>query len=232
MEEKQTWMDKFGTVVTMAGTAILMNLMFLVACLPIVTIGPAWCGLLSSIRYNIRGEGWFAGFKAGFCTRFWRSLICWCIGLPMCLYFFSDLNYGLLLLRDQGLSVESVTGTLIPGLFFVMAAMLTNALLVLNVYIPTPVSNWLKNGVNFFRHPLGLFVSAALFWLPLIIALLWDMMIFVHIIMIFVAVYFTLAGVGSTIMMKDDLIEFLLEARQNGTLTAEEGSKAAAAEEA
>ena len=232
MEEKQTWMDKFGTVVTMAGTAILMNLMFLVACLPIVTIGPAWCGLLSSIRYNIRGEGWFAGFKAGVCTRFWRSLICWCIGLPMCLYFFSDLNYGLLLLRDQGLSVESVTGTLIPGLFFIMAAMLTNALLVLNVYIPTPVSNWLKNGVNFFRHPLGLFVSAALFWLPLIIALLWDMMIFVHIIMIFVAVYFTLAGVGSTIMMKDDLIEFLLEARQNGTLTAEEGSKAAAAEEA
>lgn len=224
-------MDKLGNIVTMAGTAILMNLMFLVACIPIVTIGPAWCGLLSSIRYNIRGDGWFAGFKAGFCTRFWRSLICWCIGLPLCLYFFSDLNHGLLFLRDQGLSVESVIVTLVPGLFFAMAAMLTNALLVLNVYIPTGVSNWLKNGINFFRHPLGLLVSAALFWLPLIIALLWNMMIFMTIIMIFVAVYFTLAGVGSTIMMKDSLVEFLLDARQNGTLIAEEGSKAVPAEE-
>lgn len=231
MKEKQTWMDKFGNVVTMVGTAILMNLMFLVACIPIVTIGPAWCGLLSSIRYNIRGDGWFAGFKAGFCTRFWRSLICWCIGLLMCLYFFTDLNYGILLLNEQGLTVESVTGCLIPGLFFAMTAMLTDALLILNVYIPTSVNNWLKNGVNFFRHPVNLFVSAALFWLPVIIALLWDMVIFLHVIMIVVAVYFTLVGVGSTILMKDDLIGFLLEARRNGTLTAEEGSQAAAAEE-
>ena len=50
MKEKQNWTDKLSNAITLAGTAILMNLTFLVASLPLVTIGPAWCGLMSAIR--------------------------------------------------------------------------------------------------------------------------------------------------------------------------------------
>lgn len=216
MKEKKTLLDKVSHVVTLAGTVILMNLMFLIASLPIVTIGPAWCGLLSSIRYNIRGDGWFSGFKAGFCTRFWRSLIIWCVCLPLCLFFLNDLN--------QALINNDIAYCIVSGIFFALAGMLTTALLTLNVYIPTSLSNWLKNSVNFFRHPLPLLAAAALFWAPLVLALLVDMLIFLQIIMIFVAAYFALAAVCATMLLKDPLIDFLLDARADGTLTAEEGS--------
>ena len=217
MKEKETLIDKIGKVVTIAGTAILMNSMFLIASLPIVTIGPAWNALLTAVRYNIRGDSWFKGFQFGYKTRFWRSLISWCICLPLCYIFLRDLNYAII--GGHPLDIG------ICALFFVMAIMVTMSLQILNVYIPTSITQWLKNAVNFFRHPLVLFGAALLFWAPVLVALLWDMMIFMQIIMIFIAVYFTLAAVGVTMLLKEGLLEFLQEAWENGTLLAEEGSQ-------
>lgn len=223
MGEKQNWTDKLFNAVTLAGTAILMNLMFLVACIPVVTIGPAWCGLMSAVRYNIRGEGWFQGFKKGFCTRFWRSLIIWCICAPVCLFFLNDLNNAVLFADEVGMNAESIAACVIPGLFFAMAGMVTVSLLTLNVYIPTSVSNWIRNGVNFFRRPMELFVAAALFWAPLVVFRFY-LVLFMNVIMVLVAAYFALAAVCGTMILKEPLIDFLIDARADGTLLAEEGA--------
>lgn len=223
MKEKQNWTDKLSNAITLAGTAILMNLTFLVASLPLVTIGPAWCGLMSAIRYNIRGEGWFQGFKKGFCTRFWRSLISWCLCLPVCLFFLNDLNTAVLLAEQAGGTLESILHCLVPGLFFAMAGMVTVSLLTLNVYIPTSVSNWIKNSVNFFRRPMELFAAAALFWLPLLVFRFY-LVLFSQAVMVFVAAYFALAAVCGTMLLKDPLIDFLIDARTDGTLLSEEGN--------
>ena len=255
--EKQNWTDKLFNIVTLAGTAILMNLMFLIASLPIVTIGPAWCGLMSSVRYNVRGEGWFKGFKTGFCTRFWRSLIIWCICLPLCLFFLNDFRIAVNVVEgtavvqtqvtdadataateatevtgsddeteiqiETGPTVPNIVNCVISGLFFALAAMVTISLLTLNVYIPTSVSNWIKNGVNFFRHPLELFGAAGLFWAPLLLFIFFPEW-FIFAIMIFIAAYYALAAVCGTMVLKEPLIGFLIDARADGTLTAEEGS--------
>ena len=221
--EKQNWTDKVMKFINMAGTAILMNLLFLVACLPIITIGQAWCGLLTSIRYNIRGDGWFEGFKFGFKTRFWRGVISWIICLPVLYFFFNDLNYSI--------QAENIVNIVISALFFAMAAMVTMSLQLLNVYIPTSVNRWTKNAVNFFRHPLELLASAAMFWAPAIVALLWDFTLFYQLAIIVVAVYYTLAALVSTMLCKNALVRFLLEARAEGTLIAEEGAKAQTTEE-
>jgi hypothetical protein len=223
LKEKLNWTDKLSNIITLAGTAILMNLMFLVASLPIVTIGPAWCGLMSAIRYNIRGEGWFQGFKKGFCTRFWRSLIIWCICLPLCLFFLNDLNNAVLFAEEVGVNAESIVACIFPGLFLAMAGMVTVSMLTLNVYIPTDISNWIKNGVNFFRRPLELFAAAALFWAPLLVFRFY-LVLFMNVIMVLVAAYFALAAVCGTMILKDPLIDFLIDARADGTLLAEEGS--------
>lgn len=227
MNEKTNWTEKLGNLITKAGTAILMNLMFIVASIPLVTIGPAWCGLMSSIRYNIRGDGWFAGFKKGYCTRFWRSLLIWCVLAPICLIFLNDLNDAVLYASKSGVNVENVAACIVPGLFFAMAAMVTISLLTLNVYIPTSVSNWIRNGVNFFRRPLELFAAAALFWLPLLLARFYVQVYLVSemAIVILAATYFSVAAVCGTLILKDPLIEFLIDARADGTLTAEEGSQ-------
>jgi hypothetical protein len=221
-------MSKLMGVINKIGTTILMNLCFLVASIPIVTIGPAWCGLLSAVRYNIRGEGWFQGFKKGFCTRFWRSLIIWVVLAPVCLFFMNDLNNAILFAEEVGLNAESIIACAIPGLFFAMSAMVTISMLTLNVYIPTSVSNWIKNGVNFFRRPFELLAAAGLFWLPLVLfrfCLVWftgDALMTA--VLILLATYFTVAAVSGTMILKDPLIDFLIDARADGTLIAEEGA--------
>ena len=99
----------------------------------------------------------------------------------------------------------------------------TVSLLTLNVYIPTSVSNWIKNSVNFFRRPMELFAAAALFWLPLLVFRFY-LVLFSQAVMVFVAAYFALAAVCGTMLLKDPLIDFLIDARTDGTLLSEEGN--------
>ena len=222
MKEKRSWTDKLFDAVTMAGTAILMNLTFLLASLPIVTIGPAWCGLMSAFRYTIRGEGWFKGFKKGFCTRFWRSLLCWCLWLPVCALFFGDLVSAVAVAREVG-TWQTILDCLLPGVFFTMAGMIMVSMLALNVYIPTIVSDWIRNSVNFFRRPLQLLGAAVLFWAPVVLFFFFNE-IFYYSIMVFLAAYFSVAAVCGTLLLKEPLIEFLIDARADGTLLEEEGA--------
>ena len=219
---------KWKQILHVTSNAATVNFLFLLCCIPIVTIGPAWCALLTAVRYNIRGEGWFQGFKKGFCTRFWRSLIIWVVMAPVCLFFMNDLNNAVLFFEEVGMNAESIIACAIPGLFFAMSAMVTISMLTLNVYIPTSVSNWIKNGVNFFRRPVELLAAAGLFWLPLVLfrfCLVWftaDVLMTAALVL--VATYFSLAAVCGTLILKDPLIEFLIDARADGTLTAEEGA--------
>ena len=216
--QKQTWTDKLMKFINMAGNAIMMNLLFLIACLPVITIGQAWCALLTAIRYNIRGESWFAGFKFGFKTRFWRGIISWCFCLPVCMFFFNDLNFAI-----KGGNLVDI---FVTALFFAFAAMATFSMQILNVYIPTTVNQWIKNTINLFCRPLELLISAGLFWAPVIIGLLWSIVQLTYWAIIVLAVYYTMVALISTMLLKNALIRFLLEARAEGTLIAEEGANA------
>ena len=215
MQEKGTIFEKIGKAINIAGNAIGMNLLFLVSCLPIVTIGQAWSGLLSAMRYNIRGDKWFHGFQAGYKNRFWRGTAAWCIMLVVNVYLLLDIHYA----YAAGATVPLIGACVM----FALAAMVTMSLQLLNVYVPTKTGEWVRNAVNMvFKVPLELLVAAALFWLPAVLFLLWTG-IFAYTIMIFVAVYFTLAAVGSTMLLKNALVFYLLQARADGTLLADEG---------
>lgn len=224
MNEKETLLEKLGRLISMAGNAVMMNLLFLAACLPIVTIGQAWCGLLSAIRYNIRGDSWFQGFKYGYKTRFLRGTIAWCVLLVVdALMLIDVMTYS----RIEGYTVQLITACVM----FALMAMLIASVLTLNVYIPTNIGNWLRNAANMiFKAPLQLLSTAALMWLPVLLFIFWfDIFYFLGII--FVVVYFPLVVLGATILLKDTLVEYLVEARSEGTLLAEEGKRAETAEE-
>lgn len=216
MKKKETAMEKLNRVITMAGTAVLMNLLFLISCLPVITIGQAWCALLNALRYNIRGDSWFEGFKVGFKRRFWRGTISWCIMLLISSYFLLDLNHAL----GQAATVPAVAA----GLMLAITAMLTASLLMLNVYIPTSMGDWIINSVNMvFKAPHWLLIAAALFWLPAVMAFLRPD-IFLYALLVFLAVYYTVAALVGTMVMKSSLVDLLVSCRADGTLTAEEGS--------
>ena len=215
VNEPVTFVDKINKVVAIAGKAILMNLLFLVSCLPIVTIGQAWCGLISAIRYDIRGDGWFDGFKKGYKTRFWRGTISWCIMLVIDVYLLLDLHYAV--------AEEFLMPLIAAIIMFGIATMVTMSLMMLNVYIPTNIGEWVRNAVNMvFKAPMQLLGAALLFWLPVLVCI-FAFNIFYYIALVFLAVYFALAAMCVTVILKEPLLYYLLEARANGTLLAEEG---------
>lgn len=222
MNEKETILEKLNKVITFAGTVILMNLLFLVCCLPIVTIGQAWCALLTGVRYKIRKDSWFEGFKKGFKTRFWRGLIAWCVMLIPNIYFVLELHHGwaqVFVENNSGNAVQLISACVMLA----MTTMATAGLLMLNVYIPTKVSIWITNATAMvFKAPLMLLIFAGLMWLPVLLGVLrFDWLLLT--LMIFLVAYFPLAGLVSTLALKSTLMDYLIDARAEGTLLAEEG---------
>ena len=65
-------------------------------------------------------------------------------------------------------------------------------------------------------------MAAAAFWAPVLL-FFYRFDYFFYFAMIFVVAYFTLVGLATTILLKDPLMEYLIEARAEGTLIAEEG---------
>lgn len=231
MKEKQTLPEKLGNLITIAANAVMMNVLFLVACIPVVTIGAAWNGLFSAIRFNIRGEKWFDGFKVGYKTRFWRSLIAWTLLLIPILIVLQVDVIGALAVEGGGIrGWDTFTVDQLVRLVFacVMGLMLTGlggVLMLLNVYIPTSVSNWIRNAANMlFKVPLQVAATGLLIWAPFLILQLWTS-IFYFFVMIFVVVYFLLAALGITILMKNPLIDCLVEAREEGTLLSDKAAE-------
>lgn len=229
MSEKKTSLSKLMAVLNFAGSIILMSLLFLVSCLPVVTIGQAWCALLSGVRYMIRKDDWFDGFKQGFKTRFWRGILSWCIMLIPNVYFLLEVHHGYDQVILKG-NMDNVAQLISACVMLALTTMLTTSLLTLNVYVPTKVSLWVSNAVSLvFKAPLTLLLAAILFWLPFLMVLLW-MGILAYTILIFVVAYFPLSGLVSTLALKSALLEIFLSARADGTLLVEEGRMPEASE--
>ena len=197
---------KFWDIYTLAGNGIMVNLMFLICSIPLVTIGAAWCGLCSSLRFAIRGDRWAAGFKEGIRTRFWRMTIAWVVLL---IPIIDRIAAILTMIADveHGATWEAVMPMLIGSSAFVLfLIMLAAALILLNVYIPTSVTQWLKNGVTLvFRNPLGMAVMAVLMWLPLATVFFMGLSSTLLLI-IYAAMYFTFVVFVATMLMKDSLV--------------------------
>jgi len=199
-------MEKFRNFIYMVGNAITLNLLFIAACLPVVTIGPAWCGLYSAIRYEIRGDKWFAGFKAGFCTRFVRSMIAGVICTALCLYFGNNASAGVAALID-GAGGWISTG--ITFVFLLATMMIFAALMPLNVYFDTDMDTWIEYAwMLIAKAPLQLIGTSILMWAVIALAI-YDFMLFVFLSTIIVAAYFTLSGLVITVMLKKSLIDIL-----------------------
>ena len=216
-----SFMGKIGKLLNILSTAVLMNACFLICCLPIVTIGPAWCGLMGAIRYNVRGEKWFEGFKVGFKTRFLRSFLA---GIAAGVFLFITLMDACAnILAYAGGASAALMPAIMSCLVFAMVSMLLQSLLTLNVYIHTEVNVWLRNGADLIRKaPLPALASGILPWLSLFLALLMPDL-FMKIFVIWICVYFALCALATTLLLKDALLLKLVESRADGTLLSEEG---------
>lgn len=185
----------------LAGTSIMLNLLFLISSLPLVTVGPALCGLFSGIRYMIRGDQWSAGFKDGFCTNFVRKMLTGTVFLAADAYLI--FNFAASVYYMQPGQLVSV---IMLGIITVMVLMISVALIPTAIYIPTGVLQWLRNGVSLaFSAPLQSLLTAALLWFPAVLAF-FRVEYALAAGIIFLAAYFTLFGFVATLFWKDPLI--------------------------
>ena len=229
MNKKSKMIDKLGNIISLTGTAVLMNLTFLVFSLPIVTIGQAWCGLMSAIRYNIRGEGWFKGFMIGFKRRFLRGTIAWIIGLLGALYLLNDIQVAL---TQSAVTNEAIAPLIASCAMFAFLAVLLHSALTLNVYIPTNVSNWIRNTVNLgLKGFIQVLVGAAFFWGPALVFCFVSAWLLYELAIVLLFAYFAVGGLVTTMLLKGQLTAILVDCRKEGLLTAEEGAAAPQEEE-
>lgn len=204
-ERKQTMQkdpqsSKLLTAVNAAGEAVLMNLAFLVCCIPVVTIGQAWGALYGAIRSRARGDGWFSGFRAGLCAHFLRGVIGWTVSLALAAYLgFSA--YSILFYRQSGF----LPPFLVSAVLFLAVILWQTAAAALNARVDGGVGDWMAAARRLcLRAPLQVLGAAVLMWLPVALALFWTDLAF-HALLIFLAVYFTLAALAALLLLKSAL---------------------------
>jgi len=217
LKKKHFTETKFWKLYTLAGNAMMVNLMFLICSVPIVTMGSAWCGLYSALRFAIRGDGWAPGFKKGLCTRFWRMTVAWTVCLGVILYMAANI-YTMAFYREEGFLVPLI----VYCVFFLIILMFTASLIALNVYIPTSVVQWLKNAITLtFTTPIQTAIVGILMWVPFAVVLILNISTF-YVLMIIIAVYFIVVVLVATMLLKDPLIRVKLDMREQKLLRDEE----------
>lgn len=196
----------FWKGVNLAGTAIMINLAFLICCLPVVTIGPATCGMYSALRYVVRGDGWFNGFKEGIKKNFVRNALVSSVLLLMIVKMAMDFDFALSIYLKNGeyslLIIYSVG--LLPLL------MVFSALWPLSVFIPYESgTDWIKDCLKLLvKAPLQLIIVSALMLLPVALVLYIPEIGFMLAI-VFLAIYYALMAFVAILLLKNPLEERL-----------------------
>ena len=208
MDEKSV---SFWKGVNLAGTAIMINLAFLICCLPVVTIGPAVCGMYAALRYVVRGDGWFTGFVAGIKKNFIRNALVGSVLLIMIVDMAINFNHAL------GFYLESsdYTMLIIYSVGLLPLLMVFSALWPLNVFIPYESgSDWLKDCFKLLvKAPIQLILVSALMLLPVALVLYIPDIGFMMLI-VFLGIYYALIGFASILLLKKPLEDRLGEYRE------------------
>ena len=200
MEENKS--VNFWKGVNLAGTAIIINMAFLICCLPALTIGPATCGMYSALRYVVRGDGWFNGFKEGIKKNFVRNTLISSVLLFMIVVMARDF--------DTALSVFRLSGEYEMLIFYSVGLlpllMVFTALWPLHVFIPYESgTDWLKDCLKLLaKAPLQLIIVSALMLLPVALILYIPEIGFMLLI-VFIGIYYALAAFTAILLLKNPL---------------------------
>ena len=208
-EPKESKVMKYVNVI---GTGMMLNLAFLAACIPVVTIGPAVCGLYSGIRFMIRGEGPIRGFWEGFKTKLIRTIPMGILMMAAAAFFVININNAYNFSQDPEIQalyggVQLYLPLIQYGVLALPVLMLFSAMWVLNIYIDYSFVDWLKNSVNLvLKAPHWVLVTVAAMWLPVVL-FFWVPGVFWAIAIVFIAAWFVVAAFGSTLVLKDALVD-------------------------
>ncbi len=170
---------------------VLLNLLFLLCCMPIVTIGAAQAGMMNACRVARDPDdnsSWFQAFFRGFRSGFFKITVIWVVSLGLLL----ALGYALYV----ALCFDAVVGSgpvLPAGAGIAIVLLLQTAAVSFHSRFDCPMLRILRNGwFLLIMHPLRTIAATLITWLPLVL-LFWDTEIFVMITPLWLFVYYGIA---------------------------------------
>lgn len=191
-----------GQVINFIADMFIVNFMFLLCCIPIVTIGPSLSGLYNAMRIlqdpeddNSPVKAFFRGFKSGFVSA--------CLGWTLFFVFDIILFYSVsMAFENPGLGVH--WGIPFVGLIF--SLILQSGMMVFHSRFQCTLGQLIRNTfLLLISHPIRTLIVAVLACGPLLIwglggtlssTLFWDL------VPLFVTVYFSLSGMFGALVMK------------------------------
>lgn len=203
-------------VLMYVGDLIILNVLYLLCCLPIITMGAAQAGLYNGVKVlNDKDDDSSpaAAFFKGFANGFGTVTIAWCL-VTVILCGITVASYL------TALNNAAVTGMNIPvWIFFIPVALAV----IFQSLVPIFHSQFTCKPLHLIQncwfllvgHPLRSIGVAALVWLPVIVFLV-NTYTFLSIIPVWITLYFSTAAVFSSKFMKkpfNTLIEYF--AQQN-----------------
>lgn len=180
---------------------IILNILFLICCLPLFTIGAAQSGLYNAVRVMQDKEddsslaaAFFRGFKNGFK----RITIVWLVFLAI----FAVLFYNFVMVFILGsIDLEAPTVFAIIGLC--LCGLIYTVMCVFHSRFDCTIKQLFRNALLLIlAHPLRSIALTLLAWSPLLVVLL-DFYGFVMMAPVFLAVWFSVSALfGYTCMKK------------------------------
>ena len=193
--------SKFMQTMLIAADYIILNAIFILCCIPIITIGAAQAGLHTGIRVLRDKEddssplkAFFRGFKSGF----GRITLVWC-SFALVIALLAYILIAVFLFDLQGLNAPVWMGYLGIFLCIVYQSMLTP----LHAAFGCTARQLVRNVFFIFlAHPLRSIAVAVLTWVPVIIFAL-NFPIFLQGTIVWIAGYYSIAfSVIHSIMKK------------------------------
>lgn len=182
---------------------IFLNLVYLIYCIPILTIGPATTALYAAIAAMTRQESWFKAFRKSFRGDFKRTFPAWII-----------------LLTSIGLLVYSILSILYYrpsytafSLIFTACALLLCCTLFSVMFLfyskfDCTLLQLFQNGVLLLLgHPLLSLITTVMTWIPLALFLLLPVT-FIQLLMLWLFFYFGASAGICSLLWKKALLRY------------------------
>ena len=183
--------SKITQTLMIIGDHIILNLLFLICCIPVVTIGAAQSGLYNGVRVLVNKNDDSSCIKAffrGFTNGFWKITWIWCVILALT---------GLILWNLMQVLAYGAAGANAPVVISVISLcfILVFQTQLIHFHSQFDCRPWhlSKNTLLLiFAKPVGSILSAILVWLPVAIFLI-DSFFFMKITPVWLTAYYTLA---------------------------------------
>lgn len=191
------------TMMRGVGNTMLINIMFLLCCIPVITIGAAWTALFASCRVLIEDGPCIRNYWKSFVTSLKRATLAWLILLP-CLLLSVVAGVMVWRLRMAGMPLGQMSLVVSVVAIVLVLAIVTMTFLFYSRFECT-LMQLLKNGVYMtIGYLVRSVIIALVCWLPFI-ALFLNTDLFMRGFVVCLLLYFGAAGGLAAWLMKGPL---------------------------